>query len=280
MSVRLQTLISTPDLQGTVLLSALNPLDTSIAVFLIVVAFVAGIGATTLGPGGVFLTAALVAFTPYTPGTIAGVMSVVLLVGSLVGVIAYRQSGELATPSGRKLVLALGSTSAIGALVGSQANALLSLDGYSSGLGACLLFVGVLLVYLERTGDGVVLNADPSSASGIGIISVIGGSVGIVSGLFGVGGPVLSVPLLIIVSLPVRTAVAASQSMSVLITGTATISYLYRGAISVELLFLVGLPLWIGAVCGWVISQRVESKLLQRTLAYVIGLVGIGLILQ
>lgn len=277
---RFHTLVSTLGLQVTMLLSALNSIDTSVAVLLIVVAFVAGIGATTLGPGGVFLTAALVAFTSFTPGMIAGVMSVVLLVGSLVGAIAYRQSGELATPSGRTLVLALVIPSAIGALVGSQANALLSLDGYSSGLGVCLLFVGVLLVYLERTGDGVVRNADLSSASGIVIVSVIGGSVGIVSGLFGVGGPVLSVPLLIIVSLPVRTAVAASQSMSVLITGTATIGYLYRGAVSMELLLLVGLPLWIGAVCGWVISQRVESKTLHRTLAYVIGLVGIGLIVQ
>lgn len=82
------------------------------------------------------------------------------------------------------------------------------------------------------------------------IIIGLGGVVGILSGMFGVGGGFLVTPLLIFYGIPPSVAVASSATQ---ITGTSVsgvLAYLQRGAVDIRM----GLVLVLGGVLGSVVG--------------------------
>ena len=108
-------------------------------------------------------------------------------------------------------------------------------------------------------------------------MAAIGLGVGLPGGLLGVGGPVLAVPLMIVVGVPMLLAVALAQVQSVFIAAFATWGYALQGAIDWWLAVLVGVPLLVGTLLGWWIAQRVAPERLRGALAWV--LMGLGLYL-
>lgn len=250
----------------------------ALALGLVVVAFVGGIGMATIGPGGVFVTIALVTLTDYAPGTIAGTTSSALFGAGIVGTIAYRRSGELAGRTGRGIAITLSASSAVGAFAGSQLNALLSERAFGVVLAGFVIVVGLLIWYRERGGFDPVMTVDPESVAGRVAIAGIGLGVGVPSGLLGVGGPILAVPALVLVGVPLLTAVGASQLQAVFITGSAATGYLLRGTVSPELLAIIAPPLVVGVGVGWRIAHRVDADRLRRVLAVALLAVGIYLL--
>ena len=98
--------------------------------------------------------------------------------------------------------------------------------------------------------------------------------IGIPGGLLGVGGPVLAVPVLIAVGVPLVPAVAVAQVQSVFIAGFATLGYLLRDAVSIELVGIIAVPELIGVVLGWQVAQRVNARWLKLALAIVLIVIG------
>ena len=84
----------------------------------------------------------------------------------------------------------------------------------------------------------------------------LGLAVALVSGLFGLGGQLLSVPLLISIGAPMLPALGAAQAQSIVIAGIGTVGYAIRGAIAWPLVLVVGVPLVVGALAGWRLTQR------------------------
>lgn len=242
-----------------------------------VVAFGAGIGITTVGPGGVFVTAVLYAFSPLAPGTIAGTTSTTLFLGGLLGMAVYGRSGELAATPGREIAVLLSVSSALGALLGSQLNALLAGADFGLLLSGFIVVVGALLLYRTHRDVGSIVDLDIATGSGRLALAVVGFGVGVSSGLFGVGGPVFGVPLLVLVGVPLLTAVAAAQVQSVFITGGAATGYLLRGTVDPVLLGVITPPLLAGIAVGWRLAHRISAPRLQRVLGVV--LVGLGVFL-
>lgn len=85
--------------------------DPTLLVILVTVAFFAGVGITTVGPGGIFLTAALYALTPISSNAVAGTAHATFVATGLVGSGAYVRSGELRTGESRALTVLLGVSS-------------------------------------------------------------------------------------------------------------------------------------------------------------------------
>ncbi len=93
----------------------------------------------------------------------------------------------------------------------------------------------------------------------------IGLLAGLFSALFGVGGGIIAVPLLILVArLPPRSATATSLGMIGITALAGTIGYSFGGHVQVGYAALVGIPAAFGAVAGASIQQRVNP----RTLSY------------
>ncbi|HET7743778.1 MAG TPA: sulfite exporter TauE/SafE family protein [Gaiellaceae bacterium] len=104
---------------------------------------------------------------------------------------------------------------------------------------------------------------------------VIGLVAGLFSALFGVGGGIVAVPLLILLArFPERVATATSLG-AIGITAIAGVTvYALRGEVDVGYAALVGIPAVLGALLGTSLQQRVTTTTL--TYGFAALLVGIG----
>lgn len=250
------------------------PLDPSLLAVLAAIALVAGVGITTIGPGGIFLTIALYALTPLSPGTIAGTAQVAFVATGLVGTAAYVQSGELATGESRALTVVLSASSVAGALVGATLNASVSRAVFGLLLGALASSVGVVILYRERRGFMPIVTLDATTRSGKLSLGGLGFALGVFSGLLGVGGPVLAVPALVLVGVPILYAIAVAQVQSIFIAAFASLGYLAQGTVSFPLAVVVGVPLVAGVLVGWRVAHIVDPERLKLALGGVLVLVG------
>ena len=103
----------------------------------------------------------------------------------------------------------------------------------------------------------------------------IGLAAGVFSALFGVGGGIIVVPLLVVaVSLSPHVAAATSLG-AILVTAVAGVAlYAARGEVDVAYAALLGAPAMAGALVGTHLQQRVTGRRL--TLGFACLLAGIG----
>jgi uncharacterized membrane protein YfcA len=105
---------------------------------------------------------------------------------------------------------------------------------------------------------------------------LIGLVAGFFAALFGVGGGILIVPLLILVAgYAERKAMATSLAAIGLTAAAGTIVYALHGYLQPVDAALVGLPAMAGAVAGATLQQRVANRTL--SLLFAALLVGIGI---
>ena len=107
---------------------------------------------------------------------------------------------------------------------------------------------------------------------------LIGLVAGFFSALFGVGGGIVIVPLLLLLcAWEARTATATSLAAIGITALAGTIRYAFHGDVEWGYAALVGLPASIGTVAGTAIQQRLQSRWL--SLAFAGLLVAVGVLL-
>jgi uncharacterized protein len=114
-----------------------------------------------------------------------------------------------------------------------------------------------------------------------GIAKLVGIALvaGLFSALFGVGGGIIAVPLLILaVGLPERVAAATSLGAIGITALAGVVVYGLRGEVQVEYAALVGLPAMAGALAGSSLQQRIRASTLTYAFAVLIVAVGIWLL--
>jgi uncharacterized membrane protein YfcA len=108
---------------------------------------------------------------------------------------------------------------------------------------------------------------------------LIGLVAGFFSALFGVGGGIVMVPLLIIVArFSERPAMATSLASIGVIALVGTISYTLHGDVHLGYGLLVGLPAAVGAVAGSSLQQRLTTPVLTFGFAGLLTAIGIWLL--
>ena len=107
----------------------------------------------------------------------------------------------------------------------------------------------------------------------------IGLAAGVFSSLFGVGGGILIVPLLVLVAhFAAREATAASLG-AILVTALAgVVAYGLRGEVRPGYAALVGVPAALGALVGAAGQQRISSRALSLAFAVLLVAVGVWLL--
>lgn len=107
----------------------------------------------------------------------------------------------------------------------------------------------------------------------------IGLAAGLFSALFGVGGGIVAVPLLILVArLPERAATATSLGAIVITALAGVVVYALRGQVDVGYAALIGLPAAVGALAGTALQQRVTRTTLTYGFALLLAGVGVWLL--
>jgi uncharacterized protein len=238
---------------------------------------IAGIGITAVGPGGVLVTIGLFALTRLSPAEVAGTAIVTHVATGAAGTAAYVRSGQLREASTRRMAAVLLTAAAVGTPAGVLVNAQVSADAFGALLGLCVAAIGVLVLLRERRGDAPV-----AGAAGPGGVAVagIGAGVAVAGGLFGVGGPLLSIPLLVLAGVPMLPALGAAQAQSIVIAAVGTIAYAAQDAISWPLALLVGVPELAGVVIGWRVAHALPTHRLRYGLAAALVALGPYLVLR
>ncbi|NVI92541.1 sulfite exporter TauE/SafE family protein [Actinomadura sp. BRA 177] len=227
---------------------------------LVLLALAAGVGITAVGPGGVLITVGLFAFTDLSPAQVAGTAIVTNVATGLLGTAVYTRSGQLREPATRRTAALLAAAALVGTPLGVLANGLVTGRVFGVLLGVFIALVAVLVLW-RRPRDGRT-----TGEIGWPVAAAVGAGVAVVGAMFGVGGPLLSVPLLVALGMPVLPALAAAQAQSVVIAAAGTIGYVAAGAVDWHLAALMGVPELAGVLAGWMIARAVPATALKAAL--------------
>ncbi len=220
-----------------------------------------GVGISAIGPGGVLPTIGLFALTDLSPAQVAGTAIVTHIATGALGTAVYIRSGQLRDPMTRRTAALLAGTAVIGTPIGVSLNSLVSTRFFGLLLATFAVIVVLLMWYRARAGTGRG-RGHPS----VPMITGIGLVVAAAAGIVGVGGPMLTVPLLVVLGVPVLESLAAAQAQSVVIATVGTLGYLTHGAIDWPLAALIGIPELIGVVIGWKVAHALPTHVLKYAL--------------
>jgi uncharacterized protein len=105
---------------------------------------------------------------------------------------------------------------------------------------------------------------------------LIGLVAGFFSALFGVGGGIVIVPLLVLLAaVPPREATGTSLAAIGVIALVGVVAYGVRGEVDFGYAALVGLPAALGAIAGAVLQQRLSVRALTLAFAALLAVVGV-----
>ncbi|QPP06084.1 sulfite exporter TauE/SafE family protein [Streptomyces bathyalis] len=226
---------------------------------------VGGIGITAVGPGGVLPTIGMFLLTGLSPSGVAGTAIATHIATGALGTAAYTRSGQLRDARTRRIALILSGAALVGSPLGVLFNTLVDGRVFGILLALAVATTGILVWVRERR-TSAPEEDDDKTLSPV-VTGAVGLLVAVAAGLFGLGGPMLSVPLLVICGLPLLPALAAAQAQSVVIASVGTAAYLVHGSIDWALAALVGIPELAGVVIGWKIAHAVPVRKLKFALA-------------
>ncbi len=234
---------------------------------LIATAVVGGVGITALGPGGVLPTAALFALTGLTAAEVAGTSIVTHVATGVVGTLVFVRSGQLSSSATRRTATVLAAAATVGTPVGVLVTTVVSQEAFGYVLAAVVAAAGIALWWRSRRADGASLRRRHPPAVAV---AVLGAGIAVLSGIVGLGGPMLAVPLLILVGVPMLEALAAAQVQSIVIAVVGTVGYGVHGSIDWALAVAIGVPEVVGVVLGWRLARSLPTGALTTMLIVVL----------
>ena len=108
---------------------------------------------------------------------------------------------------------------------------------------------------------------------------LIGLVAGTFSSMFGVGGGIVIVPLLILVAAFGAREATATSLGAIVITALAGVTlYAVRGKVDVPYAMLVGLPAMGGALIGTAAQKRISGRVLTLAFSALLATIGVWLI--
>lgn len=232
------------------------------------ISLIAGMGITTVGPGGILLTIALYSVTGLSPAAVAGTSIVTHLATGMAGTAVYLYSGQLRHPPTRRLALLLALAAIAGTPLGVFANGHISHRGFGILLGMFAAAIGGLVWHRQRAPRSE--SDEEHRTTNLTAAVLIGTAVPAAAAMFGLGGPMMTVPLLVAVHVPILPAVAAAQVQSLMIAVVGTLGYGAERVIDWPMALFVGIPEMAGVLIGWRIAHRVPTYRLRYALAAVL----------
>ena len=166
------------------------------------------------------------------------------------------------------------------ALIGSQLGVLVAVNTGEASLSYTLCFIfiviGILmLIQSIRKNKDKIVDTDPQEPLFKSkwlkwlIISVIGLFIGLMSGIFGAGGGMMIIfVLLVLFQYPAHTAIGTATAIMAILALSGVIGYMFQGYINLEYSIIISL----GAVIGGSFGSMFTHKLNEKTLLNFMGL--------
>jgi uncharacterized membrane protein YfcA len=235
----------------------------------------AGIIAGLLGVGGGIIIVPMLVFFGKLPVNAVATSSLAIVITSISGSFQNWREGNLNFKKVISLGLPAVITAQLGVYLASHFSPLLLLS-----LFAILLFVNVYLVSLRRrlvTMENVSVDHDRIFLNTI----LTGGAAGILSGLFGVGGGVIMVPLqMLLLGEKIKVAIQTSLGVIILTAISASIGHAVAGNILLTEGLLIGFGGLVGAQFGTRFLPRLSDRVVTIGFLSFIFIIALSIVYQ
>lgn len=219
-----------------------------------------GIGALVgaAGIGGFFMAPALVLLAGLTLHQGMATALFTFIFTGLIGACYFHRQGTIDWAAAVPVCLGAALTGFGGAWTGSKLSAAM----LSLVLGIVILAAGIYA--LGAKGGQHVLRL-PHGARGRWLALVgIGAVTGFLSGLTGVGGPALSVPLMALFGFSILAAIGIGQVLQIVGALSGSIANLHLGHIDYQLAFFITIFEILGVLLGAYVTHRVDELAVRR----------------
>lgn len=236
--------------------------------FFVIIGLIAGILGSMIGVGGGIIISPVLTFLGLTPPQVASTSLFAVSSTSVSSTIAYARSKKIRYMLGIKMAL----LSIPGAIIGSYFSTGIDPGYFKFLLAMILIGTGIYLMFRNSITNG---NAFSLESIWIKILFFSGTFVaGIISSLFGIGGGVIFVPLMImIVGLTMHLAAPTSQFVLMITSLVGLTTHMILGNPE----YLPAILLSVGAFSGAQIGSRLSSRLSERKLRLILGFTFVGI---
>ncbi|MEN2768371.1 sulfite exporter TauE/SafE family protein [Ornithinibacillus xuwenensis] len=265
-----------------------------------IICMIIGIGTAFLGSlvglgGGVILIPSLLMLHQYLPGfswatpqAIVGISLITMIFTSLSSTITYYKKGRVDYKTG--LLFLTGSIP--GGVIGSWLNQFIATEQFLLYFGILVILISVLFFLKRKPQKADEFKKKNSRQFQIGettyeySVSVplacsLSLLVGVLSGLFGIGGGSIMVPAMILLfGFPVHIATATSMFMIFFVSIIGATTHIVLGHIVWEYVAFFIPGAWIGGKLGAMVSQVLKGNTLEWILRFTLILIGLRMIMN
>ncbi|MFC7443242.1 sulfite exporter TauE/SafE family protein [Laceyella putida] len=265
-------------------------------ILLFVVGFLAGTVGSLVGlGGGIIIVPALLylagfhpSFQGITPSVAVGTSLLLIVLTALSSTLSFLKQKRVDVKSGFTFFLACGP----GAMVGASLTRLFQSDSFFVAFGCLMIFVSWLLRVKEKGATRKVrLDVMRTFTDAAGTVheygyhrlTALGLSflVGVISGLFGIGGGSLLVPMMILLfRFPPHVATATSMLIIFLSSIVASVTHVVQGNIHWISALVLAPGAWVGGKIGAWISSKLSSRALLNLLRIAILVTAVRMIMD
>jgi len=239
---------------------------------LLVVAFLVGALIGAVGIGGILLIPALTALAGLVIHEAMATALFTFLFTGLLGTWLFQRRGSIDW----RLAVPVCAGAAVFAFFGAWANSRLQAPALGAILAGIIIFAGVYTLASWHGAPSPALDDHPSGQKAL--LLAIGAVSGFGSGLTGVGGPALSVPLMVLFGFPALPTIGVSQVIQILAAASGTLGNLQYGTINFQVAVPVTVMEIVGVAVGVKIVHAVNVQLVRRFVAVLCVVVGAGLL--
>ncbi|MDP1546182.1 MAG: sulfite exporter TauE/SafE family protein [Anaerolineales bacterium] len=243
-------------------------------IWLLFVSLVVGVLIGAVGIGGILLIPALNVLGGLTIHEAMATALFTFIFTGAIGTVSFQRRGSIDWSI--TVPLCLGA--AIFGFLGAWANAKVDARGLSLILSSIIIFAGIYTISTRSLARPAILQGRPRMQQAL-LISV-GAVVGFGSGLTGVGGPALSVPMMILLGFSPLTTIGASQVIQILAGVSGTVGNMQYGSINYKLVTILTIFEVIGVLVGARIVHAVNAQSLRGYVGVLCILVGAGLMMR
>ena len=239
--------------------------------FFVLVGLIAGILGSMVGVGGGIIISPALTFLGHSPPQVASTSLFAVSSTSISSTLAYSKSKKIQYMLGINMAL----LSIPGAIIGSFFSVGIDPGSFKILLAIVLIGTGVYLIYKKSILAGNSLSFQNLWARILFFSSAF--VAGIISSLFGIGGGVVFVPLMImILGLTMYLAAPTSQFILMITSLVGLSTHIILGNPQ----YVPAILLSIGAFAGAQIGSRLSTKLSEQKLRLLLGITFIGIALR
>jgi uncharacterized membrane protein YfcA len=255
--------------------------DLALLLLLVCLGIAVGAYGTLIGSGGGFILVPVLLFLyPEEPtGTITSISLAVVFVNAVSGSLAYARQGRIHYGVASVFATAAVPGSIVGALIARQ----LPRGWFDALFGLILIGLSIYLLTGKRGPTSSTLTLPAVTDRTLKIGAAMSVLIGFFSSIFGIGGGVMHVPMMVrLLKFPFAAAAATSQFVLMFMSFAGTATHILSGEFQTgwRRTGALSIGVLLGAQIGALLSTRLGGTTLTRLLSGALLLIGMRLALK